>query len=232
MQKMRSKRIIRFTAIVVLLLLILATAFVYVNDRAGGLSDWRMSKAMGMRETIHIPIGKTSAEAIQKFRGNDDSLQIIHQEPVNGGMILFTHRTSQENNSNLQVEYARKILFGWKWVWGGGYSIGQSSQFTAALDYMSIPELDHISTPFPMVFGHILDPSIKRITIEIKVNGKPVVSEAKLVEVGPEQVIWFVFLSSSATIPYEIKGFNDKGELITHKKIEDPNDSGSLILGD
>ncbi|WP_228469326.1 hypothetical protein [Paenibacillus sp. JNUCC31] len=83
-----------------------------------------------------------------------------------------------------------------------------------------------------MVFGQILDPSIKRITIEIKENGKPIVSEAKLVEVGSEQRIWFVFLPLSAKIPYVIKGFNDKGEFITHKQIADPNDSGSMILGE
>ncbi|MFC9708677.1 hypothetical protein ACFTRD_10985 [Paenibacillus sp. NPDC056933] len=119
-QRMRSKRIFRITAIVILLLLTLSIAFVYVNDRAGGLSDQRMSKAMGMSDTLHIPVGKSPEKAIQKFRTNGESSQIIHQEPVDGGMILFTHRTSQENNSNLQVEYARKILFGWKWVWGGG----------------------------------------------------------------------------------------------------------------
>lgn len=232
MQTMRSKRSIRITAIVILLFLILCIAFIYVNDKAGGLSDWRMSKAMGMSETMHIPIGKTPEEAIERFRGHNDSLQIIHQEPVDGGMVLFKQKTSQANSSNLQMEYARKIVFGWKWAWGGGYSIGESSQFTSALDYMSIPQLSHISTPFPMMFGHILDPAIKRVTVEFKENDKPVVTEAKLVEVGPESIIWFVFLPSSATIPYEIKGFNDRGELINHKQIEDSNDMGSMVLGE
>ncbi|MFE6073975.1 hypothetical protein ACFVQB_05775 [Paenibacillus sp. NPDC057886] len=232
MRKMRSKRIIQITAIVILLLLISCIVFVYVNDRPGGLADRRMSKAMGMSETIHIPIGNTAEEAIQKFRSKDDSLQIIHQEPIDGGMILFKQKVGQKSNSNLQMEYARKIIFGWKWAWGGGYSIGESSQFTSALDYMSIPELSHISTPFPMLFGHILDPAIQRVTVEFKANEKPVAAEAKLVEVGPESIIWFVFLPSSATIPYELKGFNDKGELITHKQIDDPNDIGSMVLGE
>ncbi|MFJ2043104.1 hypothetical protein ACIOBL_05835 [Paenibacillus taichungensis] len=232
MPKMRRKRIIRITAIVILLLLITCIAFVYVNDRPGGLADRRMSKAMGMSETMHIPIGKTAEEAIRKFRNNDDSLQIIHQEPVDGGIILFKQKTGQENNSNLQMDYARKIIFGWKWAWGGGYSIGESSQFTSALDYMSIPELSHISTPFPMLFGHILDPAIQRVTVEFEGNEKPVVAEAKLVEVGPESIIWFVSLPSSATIPYEMKGFNDKGELVTHKQMDDPNGMGAMVLGE
>ncbi|WP_405156843.1 hypothetical protein [Paenibacillus sp. FSL K6-0108] len=229
---MRSKRIIRITAIVILFLLISCIALVYVNDRPGGLADRRMSKAMGMSETIHIPIGKTAEEAIQKFRGKDNSFHIIHQEPVDGGIILFKQKSSQENNSNLQMEYARKIVFGWKWAWGGGYSIGESSQFKSALDYMSIPELNNISTPFPMLFGHILDPAIQHVTVEVEGDEKPVVTEAKLVEVGPESIIWFVSLPSSATIPYEIKGFNDKGELVTHKQMDDPNDSGSMVLGE
>lgn len=227
---MRSKRIIRITAILILLLLISCIAFVYVNDRPGGLADRRMSKAMGMSGTMHIPIGKTAEEAIQKFRGKVDSFHIIHQEPVDGGIILFKQKSSQENNSNLQMEYARKIIFGWKWAWGGGYFIGESSQFKSALDYMSIPELSHLSTPFPMLFGHILDPAIQRVTVEFEGDEKPVVTEAKLIEVGPESIIWYVSLPSSATIPYEIKGFNDKGELVTHKQMDDPNGMGSMVL--
>lgn len=227
---MRSKRIIRITAILILLLLISCIAFVYVNDRPGGLADRRMSKAMGMSETMHIPIGKTAEEAIQKFRGKVDSFHIIHQEPVDGGIILFKQKSSQENNSNLQMEYARKIIFGWKWAWGGGYFISESSQFKSALDYMSIPELRHLSTPFPMLFGHILDPAIQRVTVEFEGDEKPVVTEAKLIEVGPESIIWYVSLPSSATIPYEIKGFNDKGELVTHKQMDDPNGMGSMVL--
>jgi hypothetical protein len=230
MPKMRSKRIIRITAILILLLLISCIAFVYVNDRPGGLADRRMSKAMGMSGTMHIPIGKTAEEAIQKFRGKVDSFHIIHQEPVDGGIILFKQKSSQENNSNLQMEYARKIIFGWKWAWGGGYFIGESSQFKSALDYMSIPELSHLSTPFPMLFGHILDPAIQRVTVEFEGDEKPVVTEAKLIEVGPESIIWYVSLPSSATIPYEIKGFNDKGELVTHKQMDDPNGMGSMVL--
>ncbi|WP_146217223.1 MULTISPECIES: hypothetical protein [Paenibacillus] len=138
---------------------------------------------------------------------------------------MFKQKSSQENNSNLQMEYARK-----KWAWGGGYSIGESSQFTSAMDYMSIPELSHISTPFPMLFGHILDPAIQRVTVEFEGNEERVLAEAKLVEVGPESIIWFVSLPSSATIPYEIKGFNDKGELVTHKQMDDPNGMGSMVL--
>lgn len=88
MPKMRSKRIIRITALIILLLLISCIAFVYVNDRPGGLADRRMSKAMGMSETIHIPIGKTAEESIQKFRGKDDSLQIIYQEPVDRKSVV------------------------------------------------------------------------------------------------------------------------------------------------
>lgn len=92
MQTMRSKRSKRRITVIALLLFLLCIAFIYVNDKAGGLSDWRMSKAMGMSGTIHIPIGKTPEEAIERFRGHNDSLQIIHQEPVDGGMVLFNKK--------------------------------------------------------------------------------------------------------------------------------------------
>ncbi|MGG4128455.1 hypothetical protein ABEW19_09300 [Paenibacillus illinoisensis] len=205
--------------------------YVYLNDRPGGFSDQRMSKLLGVDETIHIPIGKTPESAIQKFRTEQLSSQIIHEEPVEGGMIVFTQRASSES-SNLQMEYARKRILGWKWGWGGGYGISKSSSNPPAMDYMSMPRLEHIESPFPIVFGNVLNPAIKRITVETKENGTQISTEAKLVEVGAERNIWFVLLPSTASTPFNIKALNEEGILIASKEIEDPNDIGSLMIKD
>ncbi|WFR61319.1 hypothetical protein P9222_23050 [Paenibacillus amylolyticus] len=119
-------------------------------------------------------------------------------------------------------------MFGWKWVWGGGYSISEGLHTKFALNYMNIPKLDKVSAPFPMLFGDIVDPTIKRVTIEIKQNGKLVEIESKLVEVSRSQLIWYVFLPPTADLPYTIQAYNVEGELISSKRIEDANDSGSL----
>ncbi|MEK4274096.1 hypothetical protein [Paenibacillus sp. FSL R7-0026] len=144
-----------------------------MNERAGGLADQRISKVWGLNEPIRIPIANSPQGAVQEFRGEFYTSQFIHQEAVDGGMILFTQKKDRENNSNLQMEYTCKNIFGWKWVWGAGYSINESVESKSALHYMSIPKLEKVSAPFPMLFGDIIDSTIKRVTVEIKETGKP-----------------------------------------------------------
>lgn len=223
----KHKRIVWITTTLILFSAALFYALVFVNDRPGGLSDRRMSHAMELSDTLHIPLGETPEDAIQQFRGFQ-SMQVIHREPVDGGILLFMKRFNQDA-SNLQVEYVRKTWLGWKWVWGGGFANGESLQTKTAINYMSMPKLDNISTPFPMVFGDVMDPSIKNITVEIKGKGK---HNAKLTEVDSSKKIWFVFLPSSASIPFDIEGFNAEGNRIAHKTIKDPRDSGSIDLRD
>lgn len=227
----RNRRILLITAMVILLSPLSILAYMYMNERAGGLADQRISKVWGLSEPIHIPIANSPERAVQEFRGEFYTPQFIHQEAVDGGMILFTHKKGRENNSNLQMEYTRKNIFGWKWVWGGGYSINESVESKFALHYMSIPKLEQVSTPFPMLFGNIEDSSIKRISVETQENGTVIATEAKLIEVSPGHLIWYVFLPPSAAIPYVIEGFNEEGKLITHEQIKDANDSGSFTLG-
>ncbi|MBY0215043.1 hypothetical protein [Paenibacillus illinoisensis] len=229
--KLQIKRRIGILLVVIILLISSFLSYVYLNDRPGGFSDQRVSKLLGMDETIHIPTGKTPEMAIQKFRSEQYASQFIHEEPVEGGMIVFTQRASTES-SNLQIEFVRKRIFGWKWGWGGGYGIGKSSSNPSAMDYMSMPRLEHIESPFPIIFGNVLNPAIKRITVETKENGTPISTEAKLVEVGAERNIWFVLLPSTASTPLHIKALNEEGILIASKEINDPNDSGSLIIKD
>ncbi|WP_258394728.1 hypothetical protein [Paenibacillus sp. MDMC362] len=224
--KVKHKRIIGITALLMLLSTVLFYAIIYMMERPGGLSDRRMSRALGQKVTLHIPLGKTPDKAVERFRG-PSSMEVIHREPVKGGTLLFMRRYNQTDSSNLQVEYVRKTWIGWKWVWGGGFGISESLQSKSSFNYMSMPKLDHLSTPFPMVFGDILNPSIKDVTVKSQNNGT---YQAKLATVGNEKMIWFVFLPSAISTPFDIEGFNDEGDLIARKTITDPRDSGSVNL--
>lgn len=201
--------------------------FAIINDIPGGFADWRMSRGLGINETLRIPLGKTPEEAIQKFR-HFPSMQVIHREPIEGGMLLFIKRFYQQDGSDLQVEYVRKTWLGWKWGWGGGYGIGGSKAHGSAktaLNYMIIPKVSN--SPFPMAFGEVVDPSIKKIVVVTKgiESGK---ITAKLAEVSTEHEIWFAYLPPSSNAPYEIQSFNERGELVAHKKVTDPHGSGSI----
>ncbi|MDQ0194386.1 hypothetical protein [Paenibacillus wynnii] len=203
-------------------------AIVYMYDRPGGLLDQRMSQAMGQNNTIHIPLGKTPEEAIQRFR-RSPMINVIHREPVEGGVLLFMKRNKQEV-SNLQLEYVRKTWLGWKWGWGGEFSIGSSLQSKSALNYMSMPAIKGISTAFPLVFGDVLNASIKSVTVDIKGTGN---YNAKLTKGTTGETIWFVFLpSTAASTPFNIEGYNEQGDLIAVKTISDSRDSGWIDLRD
>ncbi|MEF3353133.1 hypothetical protein PV403_08085 [Paenibacillus sp. GYB006] len=219
----RYKRLIWIITIV-LLSVLLFFFIMFLNDRPGGFSDHRTSKALGMTSSIKIPLGKTPEEAVQKFRGNDSPNRVIYQEPVEEGVLVFMNHPEKEDTTNLQVEFVRKAGLGWKWVWGGGFG---SSKSNAALIYMSMSKIDKLSTPFPMVIGNVLDPSIKSITAETKESG---VHKAKLVDIDSEKTIWFVNIPSSSVPPIEIKGFNQEGGLVAETIISEFNDSNKIEL--
>lgn len=221
--RVKPKSLVWITAIV-LLSSILVYLFAFIYEKPGGISDRRLSQTMGLNGTIRIPIGKTPEDALQRFRDNQSS-HIIHRESLDGGMLLFLKRFNQDESTHLQVEYIRKTWLGWKWVWGGGFSIGGPLQSESILNYMSIPDYEYASSPFPILFGDVLDPSIQRITVATNSKQK---RSAKLVEVHSGKTIWFAILPSSATTPYEVKGFNNEGILIANKTIQDPRDSGTI----
>ncbi|WP_160031598.1 hypothetical protein [Paenibacillus sp. An7] len=219
----RYKRLIWIITLV-LFSILLYFLILFLNDRPGGFSDYRTSKALGMTSSIKIPLGKTPEEAVQKFRGDDSPNRVIYQEPVEEGVLVFMNHPEEEDTTNLQVEFVRKAKIGWKWVWGAGFGTSKSN---AALIYMSMSGLDKIPTPFPMIIGNVLDPSIKSITAETKDSG---VHEAKLVDVDSEKTIWFVNIPSSSVPPIDVKGFNQKGRLVAETIINEFNDSNKIEL--
>jgi hypothetical protein len=203
----------------------------YIKEKPGGLADRTLSKAMGLDETMSIPIGSTPEDAVQQFRESTSNTRLVHQEPVDDGMILFTQRKNSEAASNLQLEYVRKNSFGWKWVWGGGYGIGDIDPFEYALYYMNLPKLDGIDTPFPMVFGTIEHPAIQRVTAETEQNGSMSITEAKLIKTDMGEYVWFMMLPSSEGTPYTVKVYDEEGKQVGSKQNEMVNDSGSVTLG-
>lgn len=224
MMLLKHKRMTLITVMLMLSSVILLYGLLYMKEQPGGFSDWRTSRTLGLEGTIRIPLGKSPEDAVEQFRG-PSTMQVIHQEPVQGGALVFMNRYGQEDSSNLQIEYVRKTWFGWKWVWGGGFGMSKSPQ--SVLNYMSIPRPDHISDTFPIVFGNILDPSVASIAIQSKGGNH---YNTQLAAVSSEKRIWFAFLPSSAFTPFDIEAFDEQGELIAEQTVTDPNDSGSIEL--
>ena len=115
--QVKHKQIIRITALLMLLSAVLFYAIIYMMERPGGLSDRRMSRALGQKLPF---ISHSGRPRIKRSNGLE-----VHRrwksftENLLKGQPLFMRRYNQTDSSNLQVEYVRKTWIGWKWVWGG-----------------------------------------------------------------------------------------------------------------
>jgi hypothetical protein len=222
----RRKKFIWQGIAALLCFILLIAAWGIATEIPGGLADRHWSQAMGMDETMRIPLGRTPVEAVQKFR-HFSYMQVVHQEQVEGGMLLFIKRYYQKDGNDLQVEYVRKTYWGWKWVMGGGF--GTSRSYKPALDYMVMTKYEGIQTPFPLAYGDVLDSTVKSIIVTTQGEASEKVN-AKLTESETGHTIWFAFLPTSAAVPYEIEALNAKGDIIAQKIINDPRDSGSIAF--
>jgi hypothetical protein len=227
--KRRNNKSLWTAAGAVLVCLIVLFTLSYVNEMPGGFADQRMSQAIGLEGANKIPFGRTPEEAIQKLRNYTDR-QIIHKEPVDGGTLLFIKREYQKDGTDLEIDYLRKTWLGWKWTWGGMFGHGSSIEgVKSVLSYMFMPKLSGINTPFPIVFGDVLDPTVNSIII-IENSANPMKYSAKLAGSQTGHTIWFAYLPTSFTVPYEIQALNVNGDIVVSKTINEPNDSGLIQL--
>jgi hypothetical protein len=92
---------------------------------------------------------------------------------------------------------------------------------------MFMPKISGINTPFPLLYGDVLDPTVYSIII-IENGANPM--KAKLVGSQTGHTIWFAYLPTSFTVPYEIQALNVNGDIVESKTINEPNDSGLIQL--
>ncbi|MFC3799472.1 hypothetical protein [Cohnella sp. GCM10012308] len=216
-----------------LAVMILAAGIGYFYEAPGGFADRRLSKAMGLNgSTLHIPIGRTPEEAVEKFR-RFDTMRVVHREAVDGGVLLFIKRNIQPNGTELQVEFVRRTWLGWKWGMGGGYGIGYGEPGEAGvrslLNYMTMPsKYPGVPGPYPLVVGELTDASVAGVIL--KTSGeKPGKYAADIVEYEPGKRFWFVLLPEFAELPYTVQALDDQGNIAAEKTLKDPvNDTGDL----
>jgi hypothetical protein len=227
-ERKRTKKSLWTTAGSILVSLMIFFTLAYVKEMPGGYEDWRTSQAIGMEGKSKIPLGRTPEEAVQKLQHNT-SMQFIHKEPVKGGTLLFIKRYVHKDGTDLGIEYLRKTWFGWKWTWGGMFGSGQSIEGAkSVLNYMVMPNITGINTPFPIIYGEVLDASVNNVIV-VEKGSTPVKYTAKIAGSKTGHTIWFAYLPISAAASYEIQALNSNGDIIATKAIQ-PQDSGQLEL--
>ncbi|ODA41849.1 hypothetical protein [Desulfosporosinus sp. BG] len=147
--------------------------------------------------------GEATVEGAIEKSGRRGS-QVIYQEKVNDGVVVFTKRITGKSNT-IDAGYVKKGLLGWKWIWGGGFS-GCSGQYFQAVS----------GTPFPMLVGTIDNDQAS----EIKVTDteRKFAKDAQIVGTGNDR-IWFVFVNKSDGPIFEIDTLSGADKVLNSKSI-------------
>lgn len=212
--------------------LILAYSTIYVIEKPGGIADWGLSKAMGLTETLRIPLERTSEEAIRQFRGsfNEDKYKVIFRKHVHEGVLQFSKRLQDHSGTDLKVEIAKKSWLGWKWASGGGYSIGADKMDTSsdtALSYMMMPiRLEKPRGTF-LLFGEIGDTSITHIVVKGDKAGAREY-EAEIVKTDEGYIVWYIVLPASVSVPFELQAYTNQNDLRATLMITNERENGSI----
>lgn len=221
------------TCLALALLIVVGGAYVY--EAPGGIADRAQSRAMGLDGTMHIPLGRTPEEAVRKFRSDGYDARVVHQVSTDGGALLFIKRAMETNTSGLQLEYARHTWLGWKWVTGGGYSIGYGAGDTgrekALLSYMGLPGWRDIEAPFPLMFGELTDDSVRSVMVWTQ-GEQPGKYAAVVASYEPGGRLWYVRLPEFAAGPYLLIALGQDGSMLAEKKVPDLYDMNMLRAGD
>ncbi|NQX63854.1 hypothetical protein [Paenibacillus qinlingensis] len=215
-----------------LVVLILAYSTIYMIEKPGGIADWRISKAMGLTETLRVPLGDTPEEAIRQFRGSsfEQIFKTIFREPVQGDVLQFSKLLQNHSGTDLRVDIAKKLWLGWKWTSGGGYSIGgdkMDASSDSALSYMMMPMRWEKPKGNSLLFGEIGDTSITHIVVK----GNEAVARdyaAEIVKTDEGYIVWYMILPASVRVPFDIQAYTDQNELRAKLTITTEQVNGSI----
>jgi len=134
--------------------------------------------------------------------------QTIHIEPIEDQVVVFSKKGTGDSYT-LRSDFVRRNLFGWKWVWGGGFS-GYTGQF--------IEQVPGITSP--LLWGELRNNKIQKVKVTNVSKGN--FYEAKTVSYLDTR-IWFVFPSKNDKV-LNIEGISEKGEVIDSQKIDRSKD--------
>lgn len=130
--------------------------------------------------------------------------QTIHIEPIKDQVVVFSKKGTG-NSYTLRSDFVRKNLFGWKWVWGGGFG-GYTGQY--------IEQVPGINSP--LLWGELRNNEIQKVKVTNESKGNSY--EAKIIS-HLDIRIWFLFPNKDDKM-LNIEGISEKGEVIDSQNID------------
>lgn len=228
------RRMPKYISVTVIFLVVLTLAYsiIYVIEKPGGIADWRISKALGVTETLRVPLGDTPEEAIRQFRSSsfEHIFKSILRVPVDREVLQFSKLRSNHSGTDLRVDIAKKLWLGWKWTSGSGYSIGgdkMDALSDSALSYMMMPMHWEKPKGDSLLFGEIGDTSITHIVVKENEADEREYA-AQIVKTDEGYVVWYTILPASVRVPFDIQGYTDQKELRAKLTITTERENGLI----
>lgn len=133
--------------------------------------------------------------------------EILHQEEVeNGVVVLFTDYIKKDVNIiELNAVFVRKTEDGWdKSLDGGSHTFLEQTELSYQLLLASSDQ-----SPFPLLFGSIIDPAITQVQVTNLDNKQEYTAEIITSENGKSY--WYAFVDANSLDAYEIQGVGENG---------------------
>lgn len=160
-------------------------------------------------------------EAIEKVRGDNYVDYIIHQQPVENGELVFFLRNIHDGQVQVVSEFVKKTWKGWKWGYGGSFGASnvrldltqeEAKRETFCSQYLPSTKGAEFDSPFPMIYGIVLNPDFSRIVVKDYVTGLE--KQTKLVEVNENFRLFYVLLDDVQGKKFDIIAFDRFGGIL------------------
>lgn len=144
----------------------------------------------------------TPVRAIEQARHLDQPIELVQRIEDSKGAMLFYLRYINRRDPKpvISADYVERTLLGWRWVAGGGHtlmetddSMGPQEKLDLEWSVQWIPGED--GTPFPMLFGAIVNPDIAKVAVtDAKIGDTEF---AQMIDAGSDMRIWYLFVRGS-----------------------------------
>jgi hypothetical protein len=181
----------------------------------------------------------TITAAIEKQRGEGTVSYLIHEHAVPDGVVAFFLRNMPNHGINVGAEYVRKTSNGWKWGYGGSFGASNVQLGLTDTDarketfhaeyFLSTEGTEFGKTPFPMIYGVVLNPDINRMTVKDYLTGLE--KQAEIVELERNFKLFYVFVDKTQGMKFDITGYAKDGEVV-HKEISDKSQLKNMTVHD
>lgn len=154
--------------------------------------------------------------------------EIVHKEWTDDGVLVFYTRDYGQTDDeyvDLNLEYWKKTLTGWKWVTRGGYQFSSLNNLkqneNLVFEYVTGTEPNGSGEPpLPIVYGESFKPDVVNIELTDKQNQYKQV--AKMIHIQDGRTIWFARFPISMGMNIEIQGLDESGKAVVINNMDIP----------